>query len=100
MRNRMIEENTQGSIARDRELRETQNELERCRIQRDDWERAAMQDRVQVEELRTKTDMYHRDLNLEREAREKDRTDLAFEKEQSSNLQSVLEDFQACQSDF
>lgn len=95
MRNRVMEENAQGSLLRDRELRETQNELERCRIERDEWERAAMQDRVEAEQCKTSMESYRRDLELEREGRERDRTDLAFEKEQSSNLQSVLEDFQA-----
>jgi hypothetical protein len=39
--------------------------------------------------------MFKRDLELEREARKREAADLSFEREKATNLQSVLEDFQA-----
>lgn len=44
MRNRALQENAQESLLRERELRETQTELERCRMERDEWERTALQE--------------------------------------------------------
>lgn len=78
-----------------RELRETQSDLEHCRMERDEWERTAMQEKVGVEESRLTIESLQRDLELEREARGKEAGELEFEREKSGNLQSVLEDFQA-----
>ncbi|KAJ7461844.1 hypothetical protein B0H11DRAFT_1735726 [Mycena galericulata] len=95
MRNRAFEENAQENLVRERELRETQTELERCRMERDEWERMASQDKVVADEARSNAEMYRRDLELEREARERDAAELESEREKSENLQSVLQDFQA-----
>ncbi|KAJ7240477.1 hypothetical protein C8J57DRAFT_1478116 [Mycena rebaudengoi] len=95
MRNRAFEENAQESQLRERELRETQTELERCRMEKDEWERMALQDKVVADEARSNAEMYRRDLELEREARERDAAELESEREKSENLQSVLQDFQA-----
>lgn len=77
-----------------RELRETQSELEHCRMERDEWERTAMQEKVGAEESRITIESLQRDLELERDARERETGELEFEREKSGNLQSVLEDFQ------
>ncbi|KAJ7266912.1 hypothetical protein B0H12DRAFT_1200853 [Mycena haematopus] len=95
MRNRAFEESAHENLVRERELRETQTELERCRMEKDEWERMALQDKVLADEARSNAEMYRRDLELEREARERDATELESEREKSENLQSVLQDFQA-----
>jgi hypothetical protein len=95
MRSRALQDNAQETLLKDRELRETQSELERCRMERDEWERTAMQDKVVVDEARTALESLKRDLELEREAREREAGELELAREQSNNLQSVLEDFQA-----
>jgi hypothetical protein len=64
-------------------------------MERDEWERTAMQEKVVGDEARTAIESLRRDLELERAAREREAGQLEFQKEQSNNLQSVLEDFQA-----
>ncbi|KAK0203695.1 hypothetical protein DFS33DRAFT_1261123 [Desarmillaria ectypa] len=95
LRNRAFQENAQESLLRERELRETQTELERCRIERDEWERVALQDKAMSDEYKTATESLRRDLELEQEAREREMQELETEREKSENLQSVLQDFQA-----
>jgi hypothetical protein len=80
---------------RERELRDAQNELERIRVERDDWEQAAMRHKVDYEDAHTLIDSLRRDLQVEREAREQEADQLEIERERCTNLQSVLEDFQA-----
>ena len=82
-------------MLRERELRETQSELERCRIERDEWERALMQERVVLNEARVSIDALSRDFEIEQETRRRDVEALEMERERATNLQSVLEDFQA-----
>ncbi|TFL04472.1 hypothetical protein BDV98DRAFT_318181 [Pterulicium gracile] len=95
LRSRAFHDNTQESLARERELRETQSELERCRMDSDEWERAAMQEKVAAEEARLLAEELRRDLEVEREARLREASQLDSEREKASNLQSVLEDFQS-----
>ena len=95
LRTRSLHENAQESMLRERELRETQSELERCRMERDEWERALMQERVVLNEARVSIDGLSRDLDIEQESRRRDLLELEVERERASNLQSVLEDFQA-----
>ena len=52
LRSRALQENAQESMMRERELRETQMELERCRMDRDEWERVALQERVAAEKAK------------------------------------------------
>lgn len=100
MRNRALQENAQESLLRERELRETQTELERCRMERDEWERTALQERVNAEETKSTLETLKHELEQEREARERVDADLDSEREKSDNLQSVLQDFQAGQFPF
>ncbi|KAF8888554.1 hypothetical protein BD779DRAFT_1439908 [Infundibulicybe gibba] len=95
MRSRAYQESAQENFARERELRETQTELERCRMERDEWERAAMQERAIAEETKSAVDSFKRELDSEREAREQEALELDREREKSSNLQAVLQDFQS-----
>lgn len=53
-----------------------------------------MQEKVGAEESRITIESLQRDLELERDARERETGELEFEREKSGNLQSVLEDFQ------
>ena len=91
LRSRALQENAQESMMRERELRETQMELERCRMERDEWERVALQERVAADEAES----VKREIERERELSERLQAELALEKENEANLQSVLQDFQA-----
>ncbi|KAI9567458.1 hypothetical protein HD554DRAFT_2023606 [Boletus coccyginus] len=90
LRNRDLSE----SVASAHELRETLAELERCRLEKDEWERGAMQERLAVEEARGIAEALRRELDVERETRVRERAELDAAKETAANLQSVLEDFQ------
>jgi len=64
LRGRALEETSNEAIARERELRELQVELEHCRIQRDEWEREALEGRVKLDEAKTTAENLKRDLRL------------------------------------
>lgn len=95
MRARVLQENAQESLQKEKELRETQIELERCRMERDEWERSALQEQVASEEARSAIENLRRELELETAARARDQAELRDEREKTENLQSVLQDFQA-----
>jgi hypothetical protein len=95
MRNRAFQENAQETLLRERELCEMQTELERCRMERNEWERVALQEKVVADEAKSVGETLVRDLELEREARDREAGELESEREKSDNLQSVLQDFQA-----
>ena len=95
MRSRALQENAQEAFLRERELRELQSELEQCRMERDEWEQKALQEHIVADETKTSLDSLRRDLEVEREARIQESTQLEVEREKAANLQSVLEDFQA-----
>ena len=78
-----------------RELHELRSELEQCRLERDEWERAVLEERVAVENSQAESANLRRDLELERQSREREAELSEHEKERAANLQSVLEDFQA-----
>ncbi|KAF9078828.1 hypothetical protein BDP27DRAFT_1310245 [Rhodocollybia butyracea] len=84
LRNRAFQESAQESLLLERELRETQTELERTRMERDEWERTALQEKAYSEDARA---------SLE-EAHARGVAELGLEKERGDNLQSVLQDFQ------
>ena len=96
LRSRALHDSSQETFLRERELRELQAELEQCRIERDEWEQKALQEHVSADEARTAADSLRRDVEVEREARQRAETALEVEREKCANLQSVLEDFQAC----
>lgn len=94
-RSRALQEDAHESLARERELRELQGELERCRLDRDEWERVALQERAVADDAKSSAEIYRRDLELEVAARERLGAELQAEREESTNLQSVLQDFQS-----
>lgn len=94
MRNQLLHESAHESLQRERELRETQLELERCRIERDEWERSALREQTVSEELRSTVDELRRDLQLLGAVKDKDAQELEHERQKTANLQSVLQDFQ------
>ena len=63
-------------------------------MERDEWERDALEGRVALDEAKGVAENYNRDLQMEQEARERQQLELEAEREKSANLQSVLEDFQ------
>ena len=95
MRNRALQESAQEALHKQRELRELQSELEQCRIERDEWEQKALQEHVVADEANSNLEFLRRDLEIERESREHEYSELQVEREKANNLQSVLEDFQA-----
>lgn len=96
LRSRALQEDAQQSLARERELRELQGELERCKLDRDEWERVALQERAVADDAKSSTEILRRDLELEVAARERVGVELETEQEKSTNLLSVLQDFQSC----
>ena len=94
MRTRTLQE----SLQREKELRETQLDLERCRMDCDDWKRSAEQEKAISEEARSTVESLRRELEMESEGRAKETLELNLERERSENLQSVLQDFQAGKS--
>jgi len=55
----------------------------------------ALQERTLVDDLRTTVETFKRELDMERDVRQVETTLLQVEKEKTTNLQSVLQDFQA-----
>jgi len=96
IRSRVLNENAQESLSRERELRETLSELERCRLERSEWERTSMQEKMLGDEARLNLETLKREIEMEREARDRESAELAAARETATNLQSVLEDFQSC----
>ncbi|KAG8983930.1 hypothetical protein FRB90_005648 [Tulasnella sp. 427] len=95
IRSRAVEESAHEASIREGQILELQNELEICRTERDEWERAAQQESVAADEARSLLVAARREWEIEEAKREKEVQDLAMEREKSANLQSVLEDFQA-----
>ncbi|KAG1823634.1 uncharacterized protein BJ212DRAFT_1444722 [Suillus subaureus] len=95
IRSQVLNENAQESLLRERELRETVSELERCRLERGEWERASMQEKMLGDEARLNLETLRRDLEMEREVRVRESVELVAARETATNLQSVLEDFSA-----
>ena len=95
LRAQTLQESSHEALQRERELRETQLELERCRMERDEWERSALHEKALAEDVRETIEGVQRELDLERELRTREAEGLAAEQENTANLQSVLQDFQA-----
>lgn len=95
LRAKAFQDSAHEAAAREREMQELQGELERCRIERDEWEHALLEERVVADEARAGLASLRRELELEKETRAKEGEELERERERSENLQSVLEDFQS-----
>ena len=94
MRTRTLQE----SLPREKELRDTQLDLESCRMERDDWKLSAEQEKAISEEARSTVESLRRELEMEGEGRAREAVELDLERERAENLQSVLQDFQAGKS--
>ncbi|BGO93881.1 hypothetical protein NBRC10512_006109 [Rhodotorula toruloides] len=83
--------------AQERELalREAQEDLERVRIERDEWEQEAMRERVRGEELATRHSQIEMEYAQAKAEREVLREERDREMESAANLHAVLEEFQA-----
>ncbi|KZV67878.1 hypothetical protein PENSPDRAFT_635152 [Peniophora sp. CONT] len=95
LRGRAMEENAHEAARRERDFHEVQTELERTRLERDDWERTAMQERVTADEARAALEVARREAAVERDAAQRAEDELETERTNARNLQSVLEDFQS-----
>lgn len=81
--------------ARDAQLRDVTEDLERCRLEREDWENQAMKERVERESLETQLNAAERELAQLRTEKQQLKEERDREAESASNLHAVLEEFQA-----
>ncbi|GAA6012926.1 hypothetical protein JCM10207_008380 [Rhodosporidiobolus poonsookiae] len=90
-------ERASSDEAQERELalREAQEDLERVRIERDEWEGEAMRERVRREELVARFAQVEMELAGAKAERETLREERDREQESAANLHAVLEEFQA-----
>lgn len=91
LRNRAQEDNAYENSVRERDAAE----LERIRVEKEEWERIAQEEGVRSEQLKAQVDALTRELEVEASEREAQAREVIREKKTSANLQSVLEDFQA-----
>ncbi|KWU46273.1 hypothetical protein RHOSPDRAFT_15399 [Rhodotorula sp. JG-1b] len=87
--------NTDEAQQRELALRESQEDLERVRIERDEWEGEAMRERVRREELAARQGQIEMELAHAKADRETLREERDREMESAANLSAVLEEFQA-----
>ncbi|GAA5981922.1 hypothetical protein JCM10908_004667 [Rhodotorula pacifica] len=87
--------NTDEAQQREIALRESQEDLERVRIERDEWEGEAMRERVRREELAARQGQIEMELAQAKADRETLREERDREAESAANLSAVLEEFQA-----
>lgn len=80
---------------RERSLREAQEDLERVRTEREEWEGEAMRERVRREEVVARLGQVEFDFVAAKEEREMLRDERDREAESAANLYVVLEEFQA-----
>lgn len=81
--------------ARELQLRDITEDLERCRLEREDWENQAMKERVGRESMETSLHAVERELLHARSEKQQLKNDRDREAESANNLQVVLEEFQA-----
>jgi len=80
---------------RERGLRDAQEDLERERMEREEWEAEAMRERVKREEYQSRCGQVEMELAQAKADREALRDDRDREAESAINLHAVLEEFQA-----
>lgn len=81
--------------ARERALRDAQEDLERIRLEREEWEGEAMRERVRGEALTASLSQLEFEYVRAKEEREVMREERDREAESAANLHAVLEEFQA-----
>lgn len=82
-------------MSREMALRDSQEDLERIRMEREEWEGEAMQERVRREELAQRLGVVELELAGCKTERELLRDERDREAESAANLHHVLEEFQA-----
>ncbi|GAA6062091.1 hypothetical protein JCM10212_002341, partial [Sporobolomyces blumeae] len=80
---------------RDLLLREVQEDLERVKMEREEWESEAMRERVRREEMQSIFGQVEMELATAKSEREALREERDREQESAANLHAVLEEFQA-----
>lgn len=80
---------------RERALRDAQEDLERERIEKEEWEGEAMRERVRREEVLARLGSVEMELGMAKSDREVLREERDREAEAASNLHAVLQEFQA-----
>ncbi|KAK4705626.1 hypothetical protein P7C70_g568, partial [Phenoliferia sp. Uapishka_3] len=86
---------TDDASTRENALRDLQDDLERVRIEREEWEDEAMRETVRREELASRLAQLEFELATSKVEREAMRDERDREAESASNLHAVLEEFQA-----
>lgn len=86
---------TEEAMSRETALRDTQEDLERVRMEREEWEGEAMRERVRREEIVSRLSAAELELEGSRAEREQLREERDREAESAANLHAVLEEFQA-----
>ncbi|KAL8293284.1 hypothetical protein RQP46_000978 [Phenoliferia psychrophenolica] len=86
---------TDEASSRETALRDAQDDLERVRLEREEWEDEAMRERVRREELEDRVGQLEIELAAVKTDREVLREDRDREAESAANLHAVLEEFQA-----
>ncbi|PVG01433.1 hypothetical protein CPB86DRAFT_104151 [Serendipita vermifera] len=79
------------------QLKESQELLERARLEKEEWERILMDERVSSEALRTENRTFKRESENERAKRQRFEQDLEQERQRADNLEAVLAEFEAGQ---
>lgn len=85
---------------RDLLLREVQEDLERVKMEREEWESEAMRERVRREEMQNIFGQVEMELANAKSEREVLREERDREQESAANLHAVLEEFQAGESNY
>ena len=83
------------ATSRETALRDAQEDLERVRMEREEWEDDALRERVRREEVETRLSQLELELATAKTEREVIREDRDREAESAANLHAVLEEFQA-----
>lgn len=91
---------TEEAHAREVALRDAQEDLERVRMEREEWEGEAMRERVKREQLQARVGQIEMELGTAKSEREALREERDREAESAANLHAVLEEFQAGESEF
>jgi GRAB domain len=79
------------------QLREKEDLLERGKLEKEEWERILMEERVAAETLRGQNRTLRREFDNERMARRRFEKDWEEEQTRANNLESVLAEFEAGQ---
>ena len=77
------------------QVKESQDLLERARLEKEEWERVLVEERVLCERLKGENYVLKRSAENERVTRKRSEAERDEEKERADNLESVLSEFEA-----